>query len=171
MKESSISSLFGLKQKEMATLLGVGITHYSMFESGKRDLPLRAKQLLGEMLTYRQHNKASKKKTETSHKSAEWQKHLDKLRLENDYQCMKLEREIASAKRKLERSINLQDFSGFLKSAGEKGKNSAPQFNILAKKAAGFRENEFEMTVMKLEFRLELLLLEKNLIDAKLTSF
>lgn len=51
-KTTTISSLLGLTQKQMALLLQVHPTQWSMYESGKRGLPLAARQLLAEMIGF-----------------------------------------------------------------------------------------------------------------------
>ncbi len=47
-KDHAISTYLGITQLELAMLLGVSRSQFSMFELGKRDLPLHAMQLLGE---------------------------------------------------------------------------------------------------------------------------
>lgn len=49
---TTITSLLGLTQNQMALLLGVSRAQWSMYESGKRNLPLQAKQLLAEMMGF-----------------------------------------------------------------------------------------------------------------------
>lgn len=51
MKESTtIKSYLGLTQEEMAMLLGITASQWSMFKSGKRSLPLEASEQLGLLL-------------------------------------------------------------------------------------------------------------------------
>lgn len=49
-----IRALLGMNQTDMALLLGVSRSHYAMFEIGKRDLSLKATQLLAEILNHMQ---------------------------------------------------------------------------------------------------------------------
>ena len=51
-KRKSISESLGFKQWEMATLLQINRSQWSMFESGKRSLPTPALYLLSEMLEH-----------------------------------------------------------------------------------------------------------------------
>lgn len=51
-KDTTHSSLLGFTQGQMALLLNVHSTQWSMYESKKRNLPLKAKQLLAEMLGF-----------------------------------------------------------------------------------------------------------------------
>ena len=51
-KEHPIRSLLGLKQEDIAMFLGLSRARWGMYEIGKRDLPLPAKQMLAEMLLW-----------------------------------------------------------------------------------------------------------------------
>ena len=51
-KDKKIRELLGMKQDDMAMLLKVTRSQWSMYEIGKRDLPLAAELKLGEMLAF-----------------------------------------------------------------------------------------------------------------------
>ncbi len=51
-KESTLRSMLGFSQKEMAEMLNVSRSLYSMFELGKRDLPVASKHLLSNILAH-----------------------------------------------------------------------------------------------------------------------
>jgi predicted transcriptional regulator len=51
-KETTLTQLLGITQLDAAMLLGVTASRWSMYSSGKRDLPTRAMVLLAEMLAY-----------------------------------------------------------------------------------------------------------------------
>lgn len=57
--ETTIKSLLGLSQEETALLLGITRTQWAMFTSGKRDIPLNAKQHLANVITHLQKNKTA----------------------------------------------------------------------------------------------------------------
>jgi len=57
-RKSSISSLLGVTQHEMASLLHISRSQWSMYELGKGNLPSAATLLLADLLT---HVKASEK--------------------------------------------------------------------------------------------------------------
>lgn len=116
----TIASLLGMTHKDMAGLLSISPSHYSMFESGKRDLPHTAQLLLSELLT----SVESDTITAKSHDTASYE--AERLRLtlyklkENQFQQMVLERKMAAAERKhqahLRRHKLLQSFAkGILK--------------------------------------------------------
>ncbi len=58
-KESIISDLLGLNQREAARLLQVSRSQLSMYELGQRDLPLSAKVLLTTMVDQAQQRKSA----------------------------------------------------------------------------------------------------------------
>lgn len=49
---TTIAALLGITQREMSLLLRVTRAQWSMYELGKRNLPLKTKQLLAEMLAF-----------------------------------------------------------------------------------------------------------------------
>ncbi|UPT69533.1 MAG: helix-turn-helix transcriptional regulator [Flavobacterium sp. JAD_PAG50586_2] len=51
-KTDTLSALLGLTQGEMALLLRVHPSQWSMYESGRRNIPLKAKQVLSIMLGF-----------------------------------------------------------------------------------------------------------------------
>jgi transcriptional regulator with XRE-family HTH domain len=58
-------SMMGLTQEEMAAVLGVTASQWSMYKSGQRDLPLKAKKQLASILLHLQDAKtASREKQE-----------------------------------------------------------------------------------------------------------
>ena len=60
--KSAYRELLGITQEDLALLLQASRSQLSLFEIGKRDLPLAAKSKLAEMLSYSQ-NSFKKKKT------------------------------------------------------------------------------------------------------------
>lgn len=60
---ASIKSIIGLSQEETAMLFGITRSQWAMYASGKRDLPLAAKQLLASLIANRQHHKSVSKES------------------------------------------------------------------------------------------------------------
>ncbi len=52
--KQNLKSLLGISQEEIAVLLGITRSQWSMYELGKRNLPLHAKQELAQLLIYLQ---------------------------------------------------------------------------------------------------------------------
>lgn len=75
---AAIKNVLGLTQEEMAMLLGISISQWSMFKSGKRDIPLAAKQHLTTLLQAVQKEEVSK--TTQQFLKAEQQKTNEKLK-------------------------------------------------------------------------------------------
>ncbi|RZJ69224.1 hypothetical protein [Flavobacterium sp.] len=172
-KNQSVRSLFGLTHAEMAMLLGVGISHYSMFESGQRDIPLAARQILNELLAHRQASqaKAEAKQKGTAKPDESQQKHLKRLLLENEYQSAKLEREIAAVVRKKEKSIGILQLQDFFASLDKNEVAAVALARVpLAGKTAKATNTDCDSVLMKLRIRQELLGVEKNYLISKLKS-
>lgn len=166
-KETTISALLGLSQQEVAMLLGVNRSQWSMFESGQRDLPLHAKQLLGEMLTHMKSFDASKG-TKASQKLTYDQ--LERQLRENEYQQLLLSRKIAAITKKQEAQARLSHLSEFL-SAHTSYKNASPQLHqVIVAKAASKRETEFSVALSALQQQLDTLVLAKELLDSKMAN-
>lgn len=73
-KENVLKSLLGLSQEETAMLLCITRVQWAQYTTGRRDIPLEAKQKLAEVLTFLENNKKSTTKvlkiTETENKKA-----------------------------------------------------------------------------------------------------
>lgn len=76
----TIKNILGLTQEEMAMVLGISKSHWAMFATGKRDIPLAAKQNLTVLLQVVQKGGVSKA-TEQFLK-AEREKTIAKLKLD-----------------------------------------------------------------------------------------
>ena len=109
MKTTSIAKSLGMKQREMAQILGVHPSLYSMFECGKRTLPLAAMQLLSELL---QCNEQSAPADQTNGKTNQQvQNEIQRLLRENEYQRLALHKQYEKTKQQaaLIRKRNLID--------------------------------------------------------------
>ena len=94
-RENPIRALLGLKQEDIAMLLGISRAHWGMYEIGKRDLPIHAVQLLAEMLTHMNAANPESKHAEVKYEVS--QEQLQRLQLENEYQRHLNQRKIAAA--------------------------------------------------------------------------
>ena len=82
---TTIKNLLGLSQEEMAMLLGITESQWSMFKSGKRDIPLAAKQQLAALLSNTQQAKSV---SPESIKIAEKEKKSQKKWLQQEYEAV-----------------------------------------------------------------------------------
>jgi len=103
--------------------LGVSIGQWSMYSSGKRDLPTPAMVLLADVLAYINTAEAAEKGMEEKPEKESVQQ-LERLLLENRFRQTKLERKIATTARKQLAQSRLLLLSEFL-SQQEAGKQNA----------------------------------------------
>jgi len=165
--ENPIRSLLGLAQEDLAMLLGVSRGRWSMYELGKRDIPLQAKQLLGEMLQHvnQQHTLAKKTKPELP---LSLQPKLEQLLRENEFQQVVLRRKMADAIKKQEEHARLQHLVPFLQTryTSKHDTNSLQQH--LTNRASSGKETALSENVFQLQHRQEILVFEKEVLEAKL---
>jgi transcriptional regulator with XRE-family HTH domain len=162
--DSGIRNLFGLTQSEMAKLLGVGPSQWSMFESGKRDLPSKAQRRLAHLLS--QMNAAQKPKRKAPATPPGLEAHVKALLHENEYQQALTTRKIAAAERKRTAEERLLVLDGVLQASPVESKGIAA--NAVAQKAAKATHSRTATHLMRLTLKLELLNLEKTFLQSKL---
>lgn len=172
-KTNTIRELLGLTQDEIALVLQVSRSQWSMYEIGKRDLPLSAKQHLAELLSHMQspETKAKSHPIEVNQAVLQ-QQFLERLLRENEYQQQRLAKEVAKLKKKRATETSLLQLVDFLKSRPtSKGTAETPILKILNQKASRVEEDKHWKTLAKLELRQELLGHEKALLEKKLHPF
>jgi transcriptional regulator with XRE-family HTH domain len=172
-KEYSISSLFGLTQREMATLLGVGYSQWSMFEAGKRSLPSQAQLRLNEMLSHIQTAQNTTKKIQPKASDDEQVRtHIKRLLKENEYQRLISERKLAAAERNMTNEARRSELAAFLKikKQGDQSRESLPA-KVIANKIEKTEKSRIQLTAFDLRLKLELLAFEKKYLESKLESF
>ena len=115
-KESNLRSMLGLTQNEMAQILNVSRSLYSMYELGKRDLPPASKEMLAGILAYLQDPETEEKNKEymKAHEK-EVEEHREQavkdLLLENQQKRHLLDKKIAKNSSFVQKSQS--DFSSF----------------------------------------------------------
>ncbi len=158
--QTAISSLLGLTQHETAMLLGVSRSLLSLYELGKRDLPLRATLLLAEIL---QHVNTPQAKPVAFRANPE---HLGQLLRENEFQRLRLERKMAKAARKLlaqQRRLRLAEFLDAPQHA-KTTQVSGPAFQLRIKKS----HVDWSATVVEYQHKKELLAIEQAMLESQL---
>ena len=165
---SSITKLLGVTQQQMAMLLGIGASHWSMYESGQRHLPPHATQLLAELLANAKQNTA---KPAPRNGEAE-QTLLKRLLQENTYQQRLTERKIAALDKKLDRQQRLQQVAQYLEDQNRLDKKlTPPHHKQLVVKAQKAQREDHTTVRFALELKLELLVLEEKLLRTKLEAY
>jgi len=163
---SSISAIFGLTHQEMAMLLGVGVSHYSMFECGKRDLPPHAKLLLTDLLAQMQMPQVS---DNVEKKDAAQNKLMQVLhgRLQkNLLRSLQLDEKIAALERKHHAFNRVQNVRKALGTASAEHKRSFD--HTILKTAVKKSSNiDFEFQLASLKLDREWFEAERKFFDAK----
>lgn len=162
---TSISKTLGLTQKEMAQLLDVSRSLLSLYELGKRDLPLKAKQRLEQLLEQTQIQKAGAKDGHTL-LTQDFQTHLHSLLQENTFQTQLIQRKIATLKRKQDTAANLNHLMQVL---AEKPNDGTPRFALSDKDKAKSKTNHAP-DLAKLELKCELLAVERAFLEKRLAQ-
>lgn len=103
-KEKAIREYFGLSQEDMAMLLQVTRSQYSLFELGKRSLPTKVKLELASMLSYLKETSYNDKTTPKQNKEqlAERQKMWKEELIINQHKQKILEEKIQRMEKKHE---------------------------------------------------------------------
>lgn len=166
-KDHAISTYLGITQLELAMLLGVSRSQFSMFELGKRDLPLHAMQLLGEMLTYIQSPEVAAKSALPDKPKASLPQ-LERLQRKNHYQQLLTERKIATATKKLQAQARLLQLSAFLSSRKGSSATAIRFPTVLARKTNRATEAPLLELIVEQQLRKELLELENLLLESRL---
>jgi transcriptional regulator with XRE-family HTH domain len=166
-KEQTITAILGITQQDVAMLLGVNRSQWSMFESGKRDLPLAAKQLLAEMLTYVQAPETTAKSTIPLLAQATLPQ-LERLLRENEYQQLLTARRIAAATKKQEAQLRVLKLAEFL-STRDHGKQAInPLPDVIARKVSCVTASPVANLLVAQQLKQEMLELEKLLLESRL---
>jgi len=165
---SDIRKLLRLTQEEMAVFLGISRSHYSMYESGQRTLPLEAMQHMAEIIASAKAFEARSKSVnsaEVKRMHASKEREINRLLHENEYQQALISRKIASLSEVEKVSAVRLHISDFLKN--ERRYSHGPAKAITAKIIKLQGEDKTEELV-KLEIRFELLREEQKILEAKL---
>ena len=165
--ESPICSILGLTQRDAAMVMHVHTSQWSMFESGKRSLPVHAAELLATLLEAANTPSQSAKALQKSRHLDRQAKLLYSLLLENAYQLETVKREIEALIPVHEVNIRRQRVADCLYEQSAAGKVADPlakYVSIKAEKALGI----FDKRLFKMEIKQEILLFEKQLLESKL---
>lgn len=162
---SPIRLLLGISQDEMAQLLQVHRSQWSMFECGKRDLPREAKILLAPMLA--QATQAGlKRPAERGYTDIKKREYLKELLQDNELQRLKTARKVEITKMLYQKTLATLNLTAFLKeSEAERPAHLKTLVHSIQAKATHVLADCNPMAIMKQEIKLELLELEKLLLE------
>jgi transcriptional regulator with XRE-family HTH domain len=166
--QHAIRTLLGITQQDAAMLLGVHRSQWSMFESGKRSLPVPAMQLLAEMLSHVQGPQAaSRRMQDLLQYSRQQHRQLENLLRENEYQQALMAKKMAALEKKQAAQLRLSQLADFLNSRKSFGKNANSFHDEIINKAQAASKN-ISTTVMQCELKQEALILEKLVMESKM---
>lgn len=168
-KTISLSAQFGISHKDMAMLLNVHISQWSMFEAGKRDLPAEAKLLLAEMLGHLEKQKQLKPHHEPALQPGEQQNYLHSQLQENKRKSIVLSRKLEAAKKKQLANHNAQQLTSFLaEQPQQKSALSSGHIKSLAARSATALRQNSAMALFRYEIQLELLKQQRPVLEGLL---
>ena len=101
MQKETFKNSLGFTQEEIAILLGITRSQWAMYESGKRDIPIEAKQKLITLLTATKKNKTSSKTVQKiiTQENKAMVLQLQKWTKEKQYLLMRVDQEIKTAQK------------------------------------------------------------------------
>ena len=172
-KTNSIRQQLGVTQENLALLLKVSRSQLSMYELGKRDLPVEAKKQLAEMLQHAQKNSSKHTKSVTAEKKRIMlrEKEIKRLLASNQYKTLLVERKIKALEKKNQSNNNALDVVTFLE---KQEKNKEIKNDLILKniknKALKKIEKEGLAQLIKYQIKKECLRIENDFLKGQLST-
>ncbi|WP_290844757.1 helix-turn-helix transcriptional regulator [Flavobacterium sp.] len=159
--------MLGITQSEMAAMLKVSRSHFSLYELGKRDLPAHAKVLLADLLTKLATQTRGQRNQDISGEL--YQTTVGGLLRENEYQRALLERKIGAMERKSDKVSKRAALSLHFEAESTNRQESSPaQMRAFASQFKSYASNDHETTLIKLYLKRECLAAEREFLTSKL---
>lgn len=168
-KETTITKLLGITQQDVAMLLGVSTSQWSMYSSGKRDLPAPAMVLLAEMLAYVKSAEATPKSKKATDEQKETQQYLERRLRENEYQQQQLVRKMETTQRKKLAQSRMLLLSEFLEKRNA-GKQVVTGHEVFKIKATQTAQTTVSDLLAEQQHQKELFELERKMLESKLAT-
>ncbi len=168
--KATISSLLGFTHLQMAMLLRVTRSQWSMYESGKRNLPLRALQILAEMFGFLKFEG----KGDTVIKIIAEQEEAAKMRLErdlkeNEFQLMLIKRQIEKLERIYNKNLTVIRVTDYLSTQPRTQAEVPPELLMaFASDASRTLRKSGLAQLTALQVKLEVLEAEKTILSKRL---
>ena len=164
-KNTTIRSILGISQEELAQLLQIPRAQVSMFECGKRDLPREAKIALAPMLAHVTKTNL-KFQPQADAPDPKKQESLAQLLQENELQRLSNARKLHNAKEQYEKNTAVLNLTDFLADTHAKRPEHCKPLAQVIKARAKLALLDCDATaLMKYEIKAELLELEKLLLE------
>ncbi len=168
-KETTLTKLLGITQQEAAMLLGVSTSQWSMYSSGKRDLPAPAMALLAEMLAYVKSAEASPKNKQATDEPGATQEYLEQRLRENEYRQQQLVRKMETTQRKQLAQSRKLLLSEFLEIRNAE-KQVVTGHEVFKMKATQTAQTNVSDLLAAQQHQKELFELERKMLASKLTT-
>ena len=165
--KNNISTSLGLKQQELAQLLQVSRSQLSLYELGKRSLPIHAMEKLTIMLALAQKGKVKSEMKKSI--SNEEQNVLKKILLKNNHQQLIVERKIKALEKKQNALVtSKQLIAHLLKNESKIMKNELAVLKSIEIKSKNQDIKNYAALLLQLEIKKEVLVFEEKLLRKKL---
>lgn len=166
--KKSIRSLLGFKQEELALLLKVSRSQLSLYELGKRSLPLHAMEKLALLVSQLQNpaveNEQNKNTTEVDKKV------VQQLILKNAHQQLIIEKKITALLKKQNANlVSHKIITNIMEKGKEWNKKEIASLKLIATNREKKIKENTSKTVFQLEIKKEVLKFEEKLLKEKLT--
>lgn len=168
-KTQSLTSIFGMTQDDIALILKVDRSRFAKYEAGSRNLPLPSTLLLAEMAQcVYDTDAAGKTALHEATQEAQKREVVHKLLKENEYQQLATARKITRVEAKYTAKLRALKLLEFLtvKKDDSYAIEPAVLHSIQRKTLQSLKSNGLD-TLFRLKLKLELLQLEKLLLDAE----
>lgn len=171
-KNQTISTLLGVSQFEMAALLKITRGQWSMYESGKRSLPLAAREQMNKFLTHVQDANSKKAKNElvSSQQRNNTKQELDALLRDNENQQLTVERKIAGVLKKQAEAVAALQLVDFLATQDHKEDYYPGLLQLIERKAKRKTEENNEAVLITHQIKQALLQHEAELLKTALEN-
>lgn len=171
-KTDTLSALLGLTQGQMALLLQVHPSQWSMYESGKRNLPLKAKQVLAEMIGFlKLEDKSFKVQQHLIEQEASKKECLKKMIKKNEFDLYEISKKIALAETKYNENIGVIGLVEYLKTLPSiKESLDVELLEIIGSEAERALKKSGLANLTELRLKKELLQQEKLILESTLNK-
>ena len=167
--KNNISTSLGFKQEELAQLLQVSRSQLSLYELGKRSLPVHAMEKLAVMLALAQ--KKAVKSEVKKRISVKEQNFLKKLLLKNNHQQLLVERKIKALEKKQNAlATSKKLIAHLLKNESKMKKNELAVLKSIEIKSKKQEIEKYNTALLQLEIKKEVLVFEEKVLQKKLQS-
>ena len=168
-KENAFRKLLGITQDDMALLLRVSRSQWSMYELGKRDLPAPNMILLAQLLEHLNKTSLSNKALPEPKNDKNTVMLLEQLQSKNEYQQMLISKKIAAAERKYIKSVRQLQVADFLARRQTNKQEANDAFlKTIAGKASKALEEDGLAILIQYKLKQELLIHEEQLLQSNL---